>query len=134
MKSPPKSWLKVNPKTQNHLGYFYFFLQGTISLLGYNALLGSLDYFSSKFPQFNIYFYLPLPPMVAFNLISLIMPKIVQKVSFSSRILLSTSAMILTLILLPLSSLYLSESTLGFITIMVLSGVWGIFGQIFNNS
>ncbi|EAS06658.2 nucleoside transporter family protein (macronuclear) [Tetrahymena thermophila SB210] len=114
--------------------YVYFVLQGIISLLGYNAILGSLDYFAQNFSDYNIYFYLPLPPMITFNLVSLAMPFIAQKVLFPLRISICIFGMVVILVMLPIATNYLSQTAGGFVVIMILSLIWGVFGQIFNSS
>ncbi|KAL4429523.1 hypothetical protein ABPG74_014298 [Tetrahymena malaccensis] len=127
--------LKKEDKNSNQIfSYTYFVLQGIISLLGYNAILGSLDYFAQNFSNYNIYFYLPLPPMITFNLVSLAMPFIAQKIQFPLRISICIFGMVVILVMLPIATNYLNQTAGGFVVIMILSLIWGVFGQIFNSS
>ncbi|KAL4474440.1 hypothetical protein ABPG72_007839 [Tetrahymena utriculariae] len=130
-----KVLLKKQDQDSNQIfSYAYFVLQGIISLLGYNAILGSLDYFAQNFSDYNIYFYLPLPPMITFNLVSLAMPFIAQKILFPLRISICIFGMVVILVMLPIATNYLSQTAGGFAVIMILSLIWGVFGQIFNSS
>jgi len=106
----------------------YFLWMGITSLLGYNAILGSLDYFAGNFSAYNVYFYLPLPSMVSFNIISLIMPSIAGVISFPLRVSLCLICMLAIVVLFPLVTVWLSQSGIGFTAILLLSLIWGVFG------
>lgn len=43
-----------------------FFLNGITALLGWNSVLGSLDYFSNAYPGYNVYLYYPIPVFIAY--------------------------------------------------------------------
>lgn len=45
-----------------------FFVNGITILVGWNAVLTSLDYFATVYPSYNVYLYFPIPIFAAYGL------------------------------------------------------------------
>ena len=56
-------------------------------MIGWNAVLTALDYLNFKYPNRNVYFIFPIPYFIAINGIGLLIFKISQKSTMSSRII-----------------------------------------------
>ena len=107
-------------KELNSFATFYFYLQGTGSLLGWQAVLTTLDFFSEKFPFAEVNFVFPLPIFIANLLFCPFMPQISKLMSLNVRVSGMHCIMIVILAALPIIALTMSNQ-IGFgITMIVL--------------
>jgi hypothetical protein len=63
-----------------------FFLLGVSSLISWNSILTSLDYFVSKFPENDVPFLFPIPMYIATNIFGLLVIKLAKYMSLEFRI------------------------------------------------
>jgi len=97
----------------NTFGLWYFTLQGIGALLGWNAVLSSLDYFDNKFPNFDVNFIFPIAIFVANMILSPNMIYVQQKLSLNIRIAGALAMLGVVMILLPLEAYIFSDTDFG---------------------
>lgn len=93
------------------LAKYSFLLLGLVSLLGWNGILTSMDYFSDNFPDYNVAFYFPIPVYVATNTCSLLIYFIAKFLPFNYRIYGGQIIMASVYLILPTVTYYTSQHT-----------------------
>lgn len=107
-----------------------FFLNGITSLLGWNAALGALDYFSYVWEGFNVYLYFPVPVFIAYAVTGISFRWITTRFSYTNIVKTGVIGLNIMLTLLVLISIIFKNSiNLGF----ALTLVTGFFLGFFNN-
>jgi hypothetical protein len=76
---------------------------GVITLIGWNAVLTSLDYFHMVF-NYNVELQFPIYYISFYNLVGLAMPFISKHVSYTKRIIISCICLNITMVMMLLSS------------------------------
>ena len=97
-----------------------FLLLGTATLIGWNAVLSSIDFFSSKFPDYNISFLMIIPSFLATFLFSLLANYFSRIFSLNLRIFFSVFFMSICILILPIEAYFLPNSS-GFYLFMALN-------------
>jgi equilibrative nucleoside transporter 1/2/3 len=116
----------LTKETGNTFGLCYFTLQGIGALVGWNAVLTSLDYFDSKFPGYQVNFLFPIAIFVANMLLSPNMMYFSQKFSLNIRIAGALGLLCLVMSLLPVEAYIFSDSAIGLDLILGLLFILGI--------
>lgn len=107
-----------------------FFLNGITALLGWNAALGALDYFSYVWSGYNVYLYFPVPVFIAYAVTCIAFNWISNKFSYTNIVKTGIIGLNAMLVLLLLISILLKGNIgLGF----ALTLVTGFFLGFFNN-
>lgn len=96
------------------LGKITFFFIGVASLVGWNAILTGLDFFTSKFPDYDYSFYISIPMFVGNNLVNLFIHILSKYLSLKLRIIIGLMGQILTLILIPIQAKFMEGTASGF--------------------
>ena len=124
----------MKTSSPDSFGLLYFTVQGIGALIAWNAVLTGLDYFDDKFPEFSVNFIFPIAIFVANILVSINMVSLQAKLSLNIRVALCLGLMGLTLIVVPLEAELLSNTTLGFVVILGILFLLGIFNTIQQSS
>lgn len=107
-----------------------FFLNGIVSLLGWNVVLTSLDYFNFIYEEYNVYLYFPIPCFLAYVITGATFHYVSTKFLFKQLIpwgIMGTSA---SLLLMFIVSLLTKNSGSGFYICLVLAFCVGFFSNI----
>lgn len=107
-----------------------FFLNGITALLGWNAALGALDYFSYVYTGYNVYLYFPIPVFIAYTVSGIMFNYISNKFSYTSLVKTGIIGLNIMLVyLLLISIIFKNNIDAGF----ALTLVGGFFIGFFNN-
>lgn len=117
---------EIQSKNLIPLAKINFFLLGLATLIGWNAVLSSIDFYSSKFPDYNISFIMVIPSFIATFIFSLFASYFSKIFSLNSRIFGSILVMSISLILLPLEAYYLPTES-GFVIFFILNFIISAF-------
>ena len=101
-------------------GKLTFFFLGISSLVGWNAILIGLDYFTKKFPDFNYSFYVSIPMFVATNLINLVIHYLSRFMSLKARIMVGLIGQIILLIILPIQAQFQKNDSGFYVSLMLI--------------
>lgn len=108
-----------------------FFLNGITSLLGWNAVLSSLDYFNIIYKGYNVYLYFPIPVFVAYVLTGIIFNWISLKFNYKTMIVFGIiGTNICLLLLLIVSIIYRESIAVGFWLSIILCFVIGFVSNL----
>lgn len=107
-----------------------FTLNGINSLLGWNAVLAALDYFHFKFPDYNIYSFLPIPLFVGYIIVGLSFHELSNKFKYVNMIIVGNMMVNIALAGMLVVSIILDQTLLGFILLLLCSFIIGIGGNI----
>lgn len=110
-----------------------FFFLGMSSLVGWNAILIGLDFFTKKFPDNNYSFYVSIPMFIATNVINLIVHYLSRFMNMKQRIVLGLIGQIVMLIIIPIQAQF-QQNTTGFYISLILIFVEGCFISIMQSS
>lgn len=88
---------------------FYFFCNGITSLLGWNAVLSSLDYFANAYPNYNVYSNFPLPLFAGYLLVAVSYHILSLKFKYIKMIYFGNIAVNVELVLLFLCSVFFKD-------------------------
>lgn len=127
-KDPLKSSLNVISKPFNfskNLSFLNFFLLGLSTLIGWNVVLTSLDFFSSRFPNYDIDFLMVIPCDIGTLFANFVIGFFIKNFSIKQRIISSLIFLAVLVILLPLETQLLPNAN-GFWLFMALN--FGISG------
>lgn len=72
---------------------------GITSLISWNAILTSLDYFSLQFPSYNVYFLLGIPYYIGSNIFGVLIVYVAKKFKVKTRIDIPFAIMAIIMIL-----------------------------------
>lgn len=103
-----------------------FLLLGLATLIGYNAVLSSIDFFSSKFPDYNISFIMLIPSFLATLIFSLFASYFSKIFSLNTRIFGCIIIMSICLFILPFEAYYLPNET-GFYLFLAINFIISAF-------
>ena len=117
-------------EVKSSLAPIYFMYMGGGSLLSWNAILNSLDYFTDKFPGRNVSFMFPLGFYLAQFLSSLIVTKLSAIIMLNVRVIGSFLVASLILALLPIEAAMFKDTGFGFALVMIFLFVLGICANI----
>ena len=102
------------------LKFFNFSLLGISNLIGWNVVLTSLDFFSSKFIDYDINFLMVIPCDVGSLLANFLIGFFIKAISLNKRIVSSLLLLAISIIILPLEA-YLFPNVVGFWIFMLLN-------------
>jgi len=125
--------LETGPKGRK-IASVYFLCQGIASLLAWNAVLSTLDYYHKQFPDGNVYFTFPAAFSVVTILINFIMVWISKKISLNIRVAGCLFLQLILLIVLPIISTFLQKSQTGYWLVIVMLISIGTVNQVTNSS
>lgn len=108
------------------LKFSNFFLLGASNLIGWNVVLTSLDYFSTKFSHYNCDFLMIIPCDIGSLLANIIIGYFIVWFSMNRRIVISLILLCLCILALPIEA-FLFPNSLGFWIFMVLNFFISIF-------
>ena len=108
------------------LNFNNFTFLGISNLIGWNVVLTSLDFFSSKFTNYDVNFLMVIPCDIGTLLANFFIGFFIKSISMNKRILTSLITLSLLIILLPLEAFLLPNDT-GFWLFMLLNFLIAIF-------
>ena len=108
------------PDKMTSLAKMNFLLLGLATLIGWNAVLSSIDFFSLKFPDYNISFLMLIPSFLATFIFSLFASYFSKIFSLNVRIFSCIILMAVCLFILPLEAYFLPNET-GFLIFIILN-------------
>lgn len=100
------------------------------SVLGWNAVLSTLDYFKVKFTDFNVYSFLPIPVFVGYIVIGMLFHSISSRFKYVNLIIFGNVLIDLGMIGLLLTSIFFSQTTEGFALLLFFALIIGIGSNI----
>lgn len=118
--------LEKIPSQLTFLAKINFLLLGLATLIGWNAVLSSIDFFTSKFPEYNISFIMLIPSFIATFIFSLFASYFSKIISLNKRIFGSIITMSICLLILPFEAYFLPNKA-GFIIFVLLNFVISAF-------
>ena len=107
-----------------------FFINGINSLLGWNAVLAAFDYFASSFTQYNIYSFLPVPLFVGYLVVGTTYHFLSNRFQYKSIIVIGNTIVSISLVLILIVAISLSQEALGFVLLLICSFFIGIGGNL----
>ena len=120
------SQTKISFNNENipFFGKTTFFFLGLSSLIGWNAILIGLDYFTRKFPDYDYSFYVSIPMFIATNFINIIIHYLSRFMGMKSRIIVGLIGQIIMLIIIPIQAQFQQNSS-GFYVALLLIFIEG---------
>jgi len=120
----------------DNLAFIYFLMQGTGTLISWNAVLNGLDYYNAQFAAlgFDSFTLLPIAVFVAQGAANFLITKITKAFTFNQRILGPLIILSIILFTLPIVTHFVTGTVGGFWVIMGLLFVLGFFGTIYQSS
>ncbi len=109
----------------DHFATLYFLSLGGAAACGWNAGINCLDYFEAKFPEANVQFAFPLPPYIAQLIAVLLMAKLSDVFSYTTRIVSSLIGVTLITATLPFEAALFKDSEYGVVMILAMLFVLG---------
>lgn len=107
-----------------------FFCNGITSLLGWNAVLGSLDYFNHVYVDYNVFLYFPVPVFIAYATTAVLFHTISLKFGFKSLTKFGIVGVNLTMLVLFLFSIFFKQSIqIGFWLSLIILFFLGCFNN-----
>lgn len=103
-----------------------FFINGINSLLVWNTIVASLDYFANSFSNYSVYSFLPLPLFVAYLVIGMLYHNISNRFKYVSLIITGNILANLALVSIVIVSIVFEQTLLGFILVLLCSFLIGI--------
>ena len=110
-----------------------FFFLGVSALVGWNAILIGLDFFTRKFPDFNYSFYVSIPMFIATNIVNMFMHYVSRFLNLKSRIIIGLVGQIIMLILIPIQA-QCQQNSAGFYVSLLLIFLEGCAISIMQSS
>ena len=107
-----------------------FFCNGVASLLGWNAILNSLEYFAAAYPEDNVYSLIPIPVFIGYMLVALSYHEISKRMKYVTMIVVGVAVVNICLIALLVCSIVLKREQAGFIITLALCWVLGMFSNL----
>ncbi|KAL4483825.1 hypothetical protein ABPG72_006200 [Tetrahymena utriculariae] len=107
----------------------YAFL-GVSGVLGWNAVLTSLQYFDDQLENYDISFLLPIPQLFANFFFGAILPQLRKHIHANFCVIRSMIGMIICLATLPIITYFMSQSLTGFVFVLILSFFLGMFNAV----
>jgi hypothetical protein len=98
-----------------------FFINGINALLGWNAVLASLDYFAGSFTDYNIYSFLPVPLFVGYITIGVIYHSVSNRFRYVTIITVGNSIVNVALVCILLVSILFEQTLHGFVFLLICS-------------
>ena len=118
---------KFSPHRTSNL----FFLNGVTSLLGWNVILTSLDYFHYVYEDYNVYLYFPIPVFIAYVLTGISFNWISTAYKYRNIVTVGIVGTNITIALMLVVSLLTKNSMVfGFWVCMLLCFCVGFFSNI----
>lgn len=118
MKNPALA--SFDNSTVPFFGKTTFFFLGVSSLVGWNAILIGLDYFTKKFPDYNYSFYVSIPMFIATNLINLIIHYLSRFMNIKQRVIFGLIGQIVMLIVIPIQAEFEQNSTGFYVSLLLI--------------
>lgn len=103
-----------------------FFVNGTNSLIGWSAVLASLDYFADRFKDYNIYSFLPLPLFLGYICMGLLYHTSSHHFTYITHIIAGNMTVNIALLLLLLDSIFFDQMAIGFYLMLIFSFLIGV--------
>lgn len=100
------------------------------SVLGWNAVLAALDYFKTKFTDFNVYSYLPIPVFVGYIIIGMLFHSMSSRFKYVTLIVFGNLLIDFGMVGLLVTSIFFSQTTEGFYLLLFFALVIGIGANI----
>jgi len=116
------------------LASVYFVCQGMSSLLSWSAVLSTLDYYNTQFPDGNVYFIFPAAFSTITIIINFMMIWICKKMSINKRVTGCLVLQVTFLTILPIISNLMPQSQLGYWLVLVMLTLIGAVNQVSNSS
>lgn len=107
-----------------------FTLNGVNSLLGWNAVLASLDYFQASFSDYNIYSFLPIPLFIGYLLVGSSYHLLSNKFKYVHLIITGNLTVNLSLAAIFLVSIGLDQTLIGFMALLLCAFFIGVGSNI----
>lgn len=107
-----------------------FFLNGISSLLGWNVVLASLDYFFNAYSNYNVFLYFPIPCFVAYAITGITFHWLSKRFNYKVIVPVGIVGTNLCIVLTLIVSLTTSSQPLGFWISLVLIFFMGAFANI----
>lgn len=105
-------------------------MNGINCILGWNAVLASIDFFASSFQDYDIYSLIAIPLFIGYLVIAFSYHWISIRFSYIKLIMVGNMTLNACLLGMLLVSLYLPQSVLGFIILMAFCFVQGLGGML----
>ena len=115
------------------LANLFFMYSGVASLLGWNALLTAFDFYNQQYPDYNVFFVLPIPKFVSQVIALILIFKISKYVSLNIRIYALLLLMSALFVILPIVAYYM-PNTSGFWLSVVLIFIFGFSNSLMQGS
>lgn len=106
-----------------------FLVNGISSILGWNAVLASLDYFQSAYPAYPVANYFPIPVFVAYLLVALVFHRLQLRYSYKSMVVVGLIIVNISMLVMLLTSIFVG-GTLGFVICMAMCFMNGAAGNL----
>ena len=107
---------------------FTFLLNGISSLLGWNAILSSFDFYAGRYPDNNVYLWFPIPLFLMYVATGLSWKEIHTRIPYKYLTVFGLTGVNAVMIALPLVAYYV-EGTAGYAICLLLCGCLGIFSN-----
>lgn len=109
---------------------FTFLINGISSLLGWNAVLATFDFYAAQYPEGNVYLWFPIPLFLMYVVVGLLWKEIHKRISYKLLIFIGLFVINIIMVLLPLVAYYMGNSQAGYAICLILCGMIGIFNNI----
>lgn len=103
-----------------------FTVNGINSLLGWNAVLASLDYFQKQFASYNIYSFLPIPLFLGYLITGFSYHILSNRFKYISLITIGNTIISLAMAFILLVSITLDQTTIGYSLLLLASFLIGL--------
>lgn len=107
-----------------------FLVNGISSLLGWNAVLATFDFYNAQYPDGNVYLWFPIPLFLMYVVIGLLWKEIHQRIPYKYLILIGLLVINFVMVFLPLIAYYKGHSSAGYIICLFLCAAIGIFNNV----
>ena len=107
----------------------FFISAGICSLLGWNAVLTALDFYSKYFPSFNVSFYMPIPKFIGHVIALILIFELAKRISERKRVVENLIIQSILFVALPFTALTNNEY-FGFMLGLVLIFIYGFLNSL----
>lgn len=128
-----QSLIQRDPAVVTRLAKITFFLLGVASLMSWNAVLTGLDFFASKFTNYNVYFLFSIPLFIGQNIVCLFISFISKFLTLRRRIIGGQLITVALMISLPIIAFFV-PTDVGFWVDMVIIFFMGCANAVLQSS
>ena len=107
-----------------------FIINGITSVMGWNMVLSSLDYFHYVYGEYNVYLYIPIPIFLGYFVTAIFYKKLFARLGDKILVVWGLLGINLSLALMLGFSMLALDMDVGFWLSMILSLCVGIYGNI----